>query len=502
MRNRALFTLILVMAFSPDPSALDAEETVAKASGHMSGRSNSAGPLQVDGIFPHLTMEAGAKIRSEVGIGALVAWANKLWAVTYTSHGKSRGETGLGLFEISPDMSMRRHPKAVTGTYANRMIHWPSNQAIVGPHIIDEEGNVRTFEDLTGPRLAATMSHLESPENKVYFLGMGGGFYEADVETLKTKKLASLREVLPGVGHFKAAYTAHGRVVVADNRTVQAGAKWGRAQAPPKAGKVGILAEWDGDEWTVIDRRPYVEVSGLPSYGSAIFALGFDRASVILKVFARGDWDTYRLPKASHTYDHDSNTEWYRIRQVQSKRFLMDAHGMFYELPAFTYYDSVWGIRPISTHLRVVPDFVSWRGMLVLAADMQEANVGRQDSRLGQRQSNLWFGKTDDLWKWGKPRGWGGPWLEKSVKADQPSNPYLMTGFDDKVLHLRHQSDQPVTFTVEVDFVGRGNFSTYKQIEVPANGYVHHEFPDAFSAHWVRFRADRDCMATTWLTYK
>ena len=52
----------------------------------------------------------------------------------------------------------------------------------------------------------------------------------------------------------------------------------------------------------------------------------------------------------------------------------------------------------------------------------------------GQSQSGLWFGKTDDLWSFGKPQGWGGVWRQDQVKANQASDPYLMTGFDQKVM--------------------------------------------------------------------
>jgi hypothetical protein len=43
----------------------------------------------------------------------------------------------------------------------------------------------------------------------------------------------------------------------------------------------------------------------------------------------------------------------------------MDMHGLFYELPTLAYGGAMWGIKPISQHLRMVPDFASWRGMLV-----------------------------------------------------------------------------------------------------------------------------------------
>lgn len=83
----------------------------------------------------------------------------------------------------------------------------------------------------------------------------------------------------------------------------------------------------------------------------------------------RGRWKTYRLPKASHAYDHLWQTEWTRIREVETERYLMDAHGMFYELSPLGWAGSTWGIRPISQHLRIVPDFTSYRGFLVLGGN-------------------------------------------------------------------------------------------------------------------------------------
>src|SRR4030043_529120 len=87
--------------------------------------------IQINGVFPNLTVMAkGIGSDSEACIGALIPWAEKLWAVGYVAH--IRGE-GLGVYEISDNMTMRRHPASVTGTFANRMAHWPSGQAFLGP---------------------------------------------------------------------------------------------------------------------------------------------------------------------------------------------------------------------------------------------------------------------------------------------------------------------------------------------------------------------------------
>jgi hypothetical protein len=60
-----------------------------------------------------------------------------------------------------------------------------------------------------------------------------------------------------------------------------------------------------------------------------------------------------------------------------------------------------------------------------------------------------------------------------------------------------------VTFTVEVDFLAAGNYwGTYATLVVPAGQTLRHEFPDGYSAHWVRLRADANCNATAWFTYE
>jgi hypothetical protein len=41
----------------------------------------------------------------------------------------------------------------------------------------------------------------------------------------------------------------------------------------------------------------------------------------------------------------------------------------------------------------------------------------------------------------------------------------------------------------------------YKEVNVSPGETFKYEFPDAFQARWIRFTADKDCKATTWLVY-
>ena len=448
----------------------------------------------VNGVFPHLAVTAEHIPRSESGIGALMPWAERLWFITYPSN-PATGK-GTGLFSIDADLNLTKHPESVVGTYANRFIHTASHQLIIGPHLIDIEGHVRTIEPLVPHRLTATMTHLQDPENKVYFLTMEALFYEVDLHTLEVVQLFDLVEELDMGGmehlHFKDAYTGQGRVVVANNTYTERDYLQGPTQ--------GRLAEWDGERWTILETCQFNAVTGRTSIDDAIYAIGADNASAILKVCIDGRWDTYRLPKGTHTQDHSWTTEWPRIREVESERWLVNCSGMFYELPAMQYGGKVWGLRPICTHLRIIGDFCAWRGLLVMAGD-QTTPLWDSNPFIGQPQANLWFGKTDDLWQFGRPKGWGGPWREKRVQAGEPSDPFLMTGFEGKALHLRHDADHEVEFTVEVDFLGDQSWGTYDVLCVPPRGYMHHTFPMGFSAHWVRITADTDCTATAYFHY-
>jgi hypothetical protein len=450
---------------------------------------NTTAPFQINGIFPTFSVVGVHEGRSETGIGALMVWADKLWMVSYVAHSSGGG---AGLYEISDNMTMKRHPESVTGTYANRMVHDPSNQAIIGPHIIDTKGKVRTFSEIAGHRLTATMRHLVKPDSMVYFLTMEGLLYEANVYSLKTDLVFDVVKVLYNKSvqelynqgiytHFKGGYTGNNRVVVANN-AYQEGDYTGKLHG-------GRLAEWDGKNWTILDSTAYVEINGKqsywfggkPIYGDGIWATGWDRASAKLMFYSpeSGKWRTYRLPKGSQAWEHAWNTEWMRIREAQTERYMMDLFGIMYELPVMVYGGNMLPIKPVCNHLRVIPDYITWRGLLVLAGD-------QTDNSVGQPQSNLQFIAIDDLWKWGKPSGWGAVWVEEDVNARQCSDPFLMNGFDKKTIHINHKTTKDVAFKIEVDVRGDGSWLMYKTIKVKAEGYNYHIFPDGYSAQWVR----------------
>jgi hypothetical protein len=183
---------------------------------------------------------------------------------------------------------------------------------------------------------------------------------------------------------------------------------------------------------------------------------------------------------------------------VVTERRMIDYHGTIYEVPRHV---GIVRARPITSHRRLISDYCSWRGLLVLAGNRAEAKPDGHFFRSADGKVGLWFGFVDDLWHLGKPRGVGGPWTNSPVRADRPSAAYMMTGFDRKTLELSHDADRDVTFRVEVDFLATGQWHRYATLEVPPGKTVRHEFPDGYSAHWVRLTAAVDCTATARFSY-
>jgi hypothetical protein len=184
-------------------------------------------------------------------------------------------------------------------------------------------------------------------------------------------------------------------------------------------------------------------------------------------------------------------------REVATERDLLHVGSTFYELPS----NNAGGIamvRPIATDPRPVMDFASYRGLMVLSGVGAGAS-GERIVRSADGQAAVWVGVYDDLWKLGKPAGSGGPWWESKVKAGEPSDPYLMTGFDQKRLRLWGKGSAKVR--VEVDLTGSGLWVPYRTLEVGAGKTVDYRFPDGFEAYWVRFVADRDWVGSALLEY-
>jgi len=463
------------------------------------------------GIYPHLSFFNN---EGECGTGAVVPFADRLWAVTYAPH-MPKGSSDK-LYEIDHDLNLIVREESIGGTPANRMIHRESKQLFIGPYAIDQNRKVRTipYSKMFG-RPTGNARHLFDPENKIYYATMEEGLYEVDVHTLETKTLfydeaqkGSPKTNLHGY-HGKGFYSGQGRIVYSNNG--QRGAEAKRNPFTP----AGVLAEWDGKApgFTTILKKQFTEVTGPGGiYGSSqpetdpIWSVGWDARSLILMCLDQGTWHRYRLPKASHSYDgaHGWNTEWPRIREIgEGDNFLMTMHGMFWNFPKSFSAKNSAGISPRSSYLKVIGDFARWGDHVVMGCDdtakSEFLNKRKAKGRIAapQSQSNLWFVKPAQLDHFGPVIGRGAVWLNDTIKANTPSDPFLFAGFQNRSVHL--VTDSPATFTFEVDLKGNKEWTTLSEVAV--DGYHWHSFPPETKGTWIRITSSAPVKkATAWFT--
>ncbi len=481
-----------------------------------------SGIRKISGIYPHLTTYAHGRengtygFGNECGIGAMAVWNDNLYMLNYAAHQPKGSEHKL--YIIDKDKNMQIFEGSIGGTPAARMVHQESNQLLIGPYVIDSVGNVRVIpiKDMEG-RLTAIARHLKDPKNMVYYYDMEGMLYEVNVHTLKVNKL--FQDPLPG-WHGKGGYTSQGKLVLANNGEHASEGKvthdtddwesehykWMDNWKVAKEGvfgseNLGILAEFDGENFKIVERRQYTDVTtkhgiyAIPNDQSPLWSMGWDKKSVRLKVLDQGKWHTYLIPKATYNNDppHGWFTEWPRIRSVGNGKMMMDMHGMFYDFPEIFSAKNTAGITPMGSHLRYIPDFLNWNNQIVLATD--ETSI-QGNPLAGQPQSNLWFGAYEDLSNWGPASGYGAIWLKEKVKTNTPSDAYLMAGFDNRMVHLKNHGVIPVKITMEIDVNGDNNWKEYKSISLEKGAYNYHIFDKGLKAEWIRLVSNSNSKLT------
>ncbi len=210
----------------------------------------------------------------------------------------------------------------------------------------------------------------------------------------------------------------------------------------------------------------------------------------------------YRLPKGHTDLQKPTQAGWPRsVREIVTERSLFNCQGNIYEFPrqnsgGFT------KIRPVASSDYLIMDLCSWRGMLVIAGIADNADDNPHIIKSDDDKCALWFGTIDDLWKLGKPRGEGGPWYNTSVKSGEPSDPFLMTGYDHKQLILSHKSKSTISIKVEVDITGEGHWVCCKELKVKPEEKKVYTFPEGFNAYWVRMQSSDDAIVSASFIYE
>lgn len=222
--------------------------------------------------------------------------------------------------------------------------------------------------------------------------------------------------------------------------------------------------------------------------------------SSILYVGEKGRW---RIPYGELNYAKSPiNAEGRVCREVCTERDLFNAGGTFFELPNENA-EGFAKVRPIATHNRKIKDFVSYRGLICMSGISMDAPknnphiVWSNDGKCA-----VWVGVVDDLWKFGKARGIGGPWKNTAVKANEPSDPFLMTGYDNKRVTLSNNGSEAVNIRLEVDLTGTGIWVPCKTFAVAATATLDYAFPKEFAAYWVRAVSDKDTTASVTFFYE
>lgn len=470
--------------------------------------------IEISGVRPHWTTyahgraEGNYKTGHECGIGAIMPWGDKLYMVNYAARAPKGSEHKL--YIIDKDNTMHVYPGSIGGTPAARMVHKESNQMLIGHYVISADGDIRTISIKEMPgRISGVARHLKDPENMVYYYDMEGMLYEVNIHTLDVKRL--YKNPLPG-RHGKGAYTSQGKLFLTNNGEH----KGNRAESPKlwkvdKEGmegpeKYGVLATFDGEKFDVVARRQFTDVTTkngvypVANEQSPLWAIGWDKRSVQLRVCQDGDWVTYLLPKAAYNNDasHGWFTEWPRIRAISEDELMMDMHGMFYHMPAAFSNTHAKGLKPIGSHLRYIPDFCAWRDQVLLGTD--ETSI-QGNPLTGQPQSNLWLGSREELEQWGPSTGYGAIWLEDAVTKGATSAPYLFQGFDHRVGHFINNGSKSIAFKLQLDKEGNGQWTDYKTITLKAGEYTSCIFPHDLQAEWVRLVAQNDGNITATFHY-
>ena len=211
-------------------------------------------------------------------------------------------------------------------------------------------------------------------------------------------------------------------------------------------------------------------------------------------------WHTYRLPKGSYTYDpaHGWFTEWPRIRDIGGGALLLNMHGTFFDFPV----DVLSGRtrrNPSARHASSLHDRLlrmEWP-----RRPCRRRHLHPSESAGGEAAVEPAFRHARRSWGPTSARGAAGAASGSTTcqgrSAERSDSRRRLCGAlpapDDMA------SKAELTFSLEVDARGDGNWQEWKTARVPADGYLAVAVTEDVPGDWLRVKVDRESTVTAFL---
>ncbi len=303
--------------------------------------------------------------------------------------------------------------------------------------------------------------------------------------------------------------TAHFHCREADRRPARNGKAFEGLSRLPQPGSGGTLRSlsenhlgWLGEDGVLrlLGRDLALAAGGTPDAAAKVAAakappsasVRRDAASLIVEEDGR----RWRLPVGDPSLAEPAPGARI-VREVATERDLMNLGGTFFELPARNA-QGMAKVRPVATHGLAIGDFCGQFGLLVMTG----VSPGAKGERIARAPEGaaLWMGVIDDLWQMGRPRGAGGPWKDAKAGAGEPSDPYLLSGYQSRSVTV--EAADAAEIALEVDLDGTGVWATWARIRCEPGRPRTLAIPDSLGAYWIRARSDRATTATVQLEYR
>lgn len=443
----------------------------------------------------------------ENGVGALLAWNDRLYFLTYPAENYTPGDGGLGLYSIGKGEAGPRLERDTGATDVGRIALNVGRKAIMGRTIIDADGDLTPITGFAvGDRICGYAVHPLALTTKVIALtmsssgaGIASRIYEvtvatataslvADASTAPSKTADTMVSTSQGNGdqHFKSIWAAvagtsgNSRLYVANNRH------------NPQTLSVVDPNDWT---WTPLanpadgNGTSWINVGGcyMDDDGDTVFATGIDAWSGLLAAFDPDDPSraptVIRIPVPTMAQYHRFQQEWMRLRQVATERFILDLHGTWYDVSPYLGGGatvSAGGIprmRALSRHYNTFPDFCAFDGHLAVALSSSSPHVA-QFPDAGQPTSGISLRDIEDVARGPKPDGVG-YWYRGSAATAVESKLMLVKGYAPGEAHFYNGGGGAISMTLNIRIAGSSGSIPYYTLSIPANSHAAIKLPQA-----------------------